>query len=220
MSLRTLLLALSLLATLILPASAQTPVPTWSCMSRATPETSFNAHRGHNMHAETLSFDQLYIDMMVPHHEAVIALAEAALPELTEPVLVEMAENIIANQSAENKQLLTWRLEWFGSAETLMDEMTMPHMLEMMPIGSMDEMMLQMDPVAQVTAFCAADDPDQAFARQVLVHHQMAVNASVIAVEQAEQPDLVAFAKQVIIDQQAEIDVLLAYLGGAATPSA
>jgi uncharacterized protein (DUF305 family) len=69
-----------------------------------------------------------------------------------------------------------------------------------------------MDPMAQVMAFCAADDPDRAFAEQVLAHHRMAVDASEIAVEQAEHPELVAFAEQVIADQQAEIDILTAFL--------
>lgn len=223
MSLRPLLLAFSLLAIATLPAAAQTPISTWNCSSMATPEASTTTRHGHDehdMHAGMPSFDQLYIDMMVPHHEAVIALAEAALPSLTEPILIDIAENVIATQTVENEQLLAWRLAWFGNAEPMMDDATMTQMLEAMPAGSMDEMMFQMDPVAQVATFCAADDPDHAFATQVLAHHQMAVDASEIAVEQAEQPELVTFAEQVIADQQAEIDLLLAYLGEVATPPA
>ena len=223
MMLRAFLTAGFLLIALIAPMRAQTPAAAWSCdaidAGTATGADD-HGHDDHEMHGETPSFDQLYIDMMVPHHEAVIALAEAALPTLTEPTLIEMATNIIANQSAENEQLLTWRLDWFGSADTLMDEATMNQMLEAMPTGPMDEMMFQMDPLAQVTAFCAADDSDLAFATQVLAHHQMAVDASLIAVEQAEQPELVAFAEQVIVDQQAEIDLLLVYLSESSTPAA
>ena len=76
-------------------------------------------------------------------------------------------------------------------------------------------MMLQMDPLGQVMAFCAAGDPDRAFAAQVLAHHQMAVHAGEIAGQQAEHPELVAFAEQVIADQQAEIEILTAFLEGA-----
>jgi uncharacterized protein (DUF305 family) len=153
--------------------------------------------------------------MMVPHHEAVIALAEVALPALTDPALIAIAENVIATQADENVQLRDWREAWFGDAMPKMDDATMTQMLEAMPVGSMDDMMFQMDPMAQVLAFCAASDPDRAFAEQTLAHHQMAVDASEIAVEQAEQPELVAFAEQVIVDQQAEIDVLTAFLDAA-----
>ncbi len=50
----------------------------------------------------------------------------------------------------------------------------------------------------------------------------MAIDASVIAIEEAVHPELVAFAEEVIAAQQAEIDVLneiLAELGGEATPA-
>lgn len=217
------MVALSLAAGAIAtPAPAQTPTP-YSCATIATPAAGHSPmdHSGsmHSMHGDA-SFDQLYIDMMVPHHEAVIALAEAALPTLTEPVLIEMAENIIAAQTSENEQLLEWRLAWFGDATPMMDDATMGQMLEAMPVGSMDDMMMQMDPHLQVTAFCAADDPDRAFAEQVLAHHQMAIDASEIALTEAEQTELIAFAEQVIEDQQREIDILRAYLDGVeATPT-
>lgn len=221
MLLRSLSLAFSLLALFIVPISAQTPTPAWSCSSATTEETATgHGHGGHDMHGDPASFDQLYIDMMVPHHEAVIALAEAALPHLTEPMLIGIAENVIASQAPENEQLLAWRLEWFGSAEPMMDDATMTQMMEAMPVSSMDEMMFQMDPAAQVASFCEADDPDRAFATQVLGHHQMAVDTSVIAVEQAEHPELQAFAEKVIVDQQAEIDLLEAFLAEGATPAA
>jgi uncharacterized protein (DUF305 family) len=31
-----------------------------------------------------MEFDQMYIDMMIPHHQSIIALAQAALPRLTD----------------------------------------------------------------------------------------------------------------------------------------
>jgi uncharacterized protein (DUF305 family) len=200
-------------------AAAQEATPGLTCMTVATPGAMPGADQmsgDHDMHhGEEASFDQLYIDMMVPHHEAVIALAEAALPTLTDPDLIAIAENVVATQSDENVQLREWREAWFGDATPMMDDATMMQMLEAMPVGSMDDMMLQMDPMGQVMAYCAAGDADRAFAEQVLAHHQMAVDASEIAVEQAEHPELVAFAEGVIVDQQAEIEVLTAFLATA-----
>jgi uncharacterized protein (DUF305 family) len=166
-------------------------------------------------------FDQLYIDMMVPHHEAIIALAEAALPTLTDPRLQEMAVAIIAAQSDENALLLQWRSEWYGSDEPATDEASMNAMLEAMPVGTMDDMMQMMDPAALVATFCAADTPDLAFIQLTIPHHQMAVDASVVAVGQAVHPELAEYAQVVIDQQQAEIDMLneiLAEHEAAGTP--
>jgi uncharacterized protein (DUF305 family) len=176
----------------------------------ATP-TSTPEGDGHGNHAatdEAAEFDQLYLDMMLPHHGSVIALSEAALAHLTDPRLIEIAEAIISAQTAENEQLTTWRTEWYGSGEPATDEASMIQMLEAMPVGTMDEMMLQMDATAQVSAFCAAENPDLAFIEQVIPHHQMAIDVSEIAVEQAVHPELAEFAEGVITAQQAEIDQL------------
>jgi len=203
-----------------------TPEATWSCAMASTPATpaADSAHAGHgdtDADVAEVAFDQLYIDMMIPHHGSIIALAEAALPELTDPRLQEMARNIIAAQTAENAQLTAWRTAWYGSGEPATEAATMELMLEAMPVGTMDEMMREMDATYQVATFCAVDDPDLAFIDQTIPHHQMAIDASQIAVEQAEHPELVALAEQVIADQQAEIDLLneiRAGLGGEATP--
>jgi uncharacterized protein (DUF305 family) len=95
-------------------------------------------------------------------------------------------------------------------------------MLEAMPVGTMDEMMLQMESASQVAMFCAAENPDLAFIDQTIPHHQMAIEASEIALEEAEHPELVAFAEDVIAAQQTEIDLLneiLAEIEGVATPA-
>ena len=134
-----------------------------------------------------------------------------------------MATNIIDAQTAENAQLTEWRTEWYGSGEPATDTATMELMLEAMPVGTMDEMMREMDAAYQVAAFCAADDPDLAFIDQAIPHHQMAIDASEAAVEQAVHPELTALAEDVIAAQQAEIDLLIAIraeLEGAATPAA
>lgn len=169
-------------------------------------------------------FDQLYIDMMIPHHESVIALAEAALPRLTDPRLVQIAERIIATQADENVRMASWREAWYGSATPDLGEHSMMAMLDAMPVGTMDEMMREMEAMTQVAAFCSAANPDLAFIDQVIPHHQMAIDVSRIALEQAEHPEIRETAQAVIDAQQAEIDELTAIRidltgEGTATPA-
>jgi uncharacterized protein (DUF305 family) len=199
----------------------------WTCEVASTPAAS---HAGHHDDEATpadegtvvqqAEFDQLYIDMMIPHHTSIIALAQAALPHLTDPRLKEMARSIMNAQTDENTQLTAWRNAWYGSGEPAMDEASMNQMLEAMPVGTMDEMMLEMDAAAQVSAFCTAANPDLAFIQQVTRHHQMAIDVSAIAVKQAVHPEVAGFAQGVITAQQAEIDTLKAILAEmeSATP--
>ncbi len=209
---------------------AATAITTWSCATAGTPAAS-SGHDMGNMATGTpmasmamdVEFDQLYIDMMLPHHGSIIALAEAAQPRLTDPRLKEMAQNIIDTQSVEQAELTSYREAWYGSGEPDMSEHSMMMMVEAMPgMGSVDAMMQQMDANQQVATFCAAENPDLAFIEQVIPHHQMAISSSQIALEKAVHPETKAFAEKVIRDQQAEIDqlnLIKAELTGTATPT-
>ncbi len=198
-----------------MPALAQqagqaTPTTGWSCdmAVASTPEAAPGMHDDHG--GMEMDFDLMYIDMMILHHGSIIALSEAALPHLTDPRLVDMATSILEAQAGEVEQLTEWREAWYGGADPMpMDDQMMTTMMEMMPgMGSAEEMRNQMDAQFQVSTFCAAEDPDLAFIQLVIPHHQMAVDSSEMAVEQATHPELAEFAAKVIEDQQAEIDLL------------
>ncbi len=195
-------------------AMPSTPAGSMGSMNMSTPATGMAGE----MPAEEVEIDQLYIDMMIPHHLSITAMAEAALPQLEDERLQEMAQTIIDAQTAEVSELRGLREQFYGSPEPLALDNDM--MMRLMPNMSMDmddaqhrqemqEMMEQMDPVAQVAQFCAAEDPDLAFIDMTIPHHQSAIEASEVAVEQAVHPEITEFAQRVIKDQQAEIDELM-----------
>ncbi len=157
-----------------------------------------------------MGIDVIYIDMMIPHHASIIAMSEAALPRLTDERLQEIARAIIDVQSAETEELHGLREDLSGSAMPMpMDDMGMTMMMEMMPgMGSMEEMAMQMDPVAQVMAICEAENPDLAFIDLTIPHHDMAIAASEAVLEQSTNDEVRALAERVIADQQAEIETL------------
>jgi uncharacterized protein (DUF305 family) len=136
-----------------------------------------------------------------------------------------MAGNIITAQSAENDELRGYREQWYGSAEPMpMDEAMTGMMTEMMPkMGDMASMQMQMDPQALIAAFCAGEDPDLTFIDLVIPHHEMAIQSSEAALDQATHEELRTIAERVIQDQQAEIDELETIrteLTGEGTPAA
>lgn len=155
-------------------------------------------------------FDQLYIDMMIPHHESIIAMAETALPRLTDERLREIAEAIIATQEPEIAELRDLRARFYGSGDpAAMDGATMAMMDEAMPdMGSMVEMARLMDSSALVSAMCAADDVDLTFIELTIAHHEMAVAGSETALDAAVHPELRDVAERVIVAQEREIKTL------------
>ena len=173
--------------------------------------------------AAAAELDQLYIDMMIPHHASIIALSQAALPRLKDDRLRAIAENVIAAQTAEIAELRGYREQWYGSPEP--QPMGEEAMMRLMPGAAtpMDAMMAQMDAAAQVALLCAADDPDRAFIDLAIPHHQGALEVSEIALEQTTHDELRAFAERVIADQQreiAELGSIRAELYGSASPEA
>jgi uncharacterized protein (DUF305 family) len=216
------------------PATAQeaSPTPTLTCaaMPTASPTAGMMmgtpmAEAGHQVAGMMVEFDQMYIDMMLPHHASIIALAQAAQDRLTDPRLQTIAGNIIMTQSAENEDLRGHRAQWYGSSESMpMDDAMMSTMMEMMPgMGDMASMQRQMDPHALVASFCAGTDPDLTFIDLAIPHHEMAIRASRAALDQSTHEELRAIAERVIQDQQAEIDTLetiRAELAGEGTPVA
>ena len=209
--------------------AAQDATPAaYHCETVGTPHAGMSTMpamaAGHDMAGQTVEFDQMYIDMMLPHHASIIALAQAAQDRLTDPRLQAIAENIISSQTAENAELRGCREQWFGSAESMpLDDAMLGTMMQLMPgMGDMASMQGQMDPQALVAAFCAGEDADQTFIELTIPHHQMAIQASEAALDQATHDEIRTVAGRVIADQQREIDELeqiAADLGGEATPA-
>jgi uncharacterized protein (DUF305 family) len=173
---------------------------------------------------QTAEFDQVYIDMMIPHHQSIIAMAEAARDRLTDERLRTMAANIITTQTEEITKLRLLREQWFGSVRPMaMNEGLMEAMTQQMPgMGAMDQMAMLMDPEALVAAFCAGSNPDLTFIDLTIPHHEMAITASHAALEKAQHPETKEIAQGVIEAQQREVDELhtiRAELTGAATPT-
>lgn len=230
--LRAVSCAFALAAMLIIPTSlsAQTPAPTGCDAVDMSGDSHGMAHEGtptagmHTMDHGTpmaeVEFDLLYIDMMIPHHESIIALAEVAQHELTHPDLIAMAEEIVATQRAENEEMHHLRESWYPDAAPVsMDAMLAMPGMEGTDMAAMDQ---QMSAEWQVQTFCAAENKDLAFIEQAIPHHQMAIDVSEAALEHAVHPELSAIAEDVISAQEAEIaelEVIRAELTGEATPA-
>ena len=59
-------------------------------------------------------FDRAFIDMMTPHHEGAIAMAEAEVAKGENSQLKHLAKRIVAAQQREVREMNEWREQWYG----------------------------------------------------------------------------------------------------------
>lgn len=60
-------------------------------------------------------FDQAFIEMMIPHHQSAVAMAEVALQHAIHPEIKSLAQAIIDAQQREIAQMQSWLAEWYGA---------------------------------------------------------------------------------------------------------
>jgi uncharacterized protein (DUF305 family) len=156
------------------------------------------------------SIDRAFIDTMVPHHESAMAMAEIAQERAEHDELRQMADEIIAAQSAEIADMKEWREEWFGSAETPpMSEMpVLPGMS--MPAGHAMEGDT-MDMTAEVDDLRDADPFDLFFIDAMIRHHEQATEAARLVLDQTERKAIRTLAEAIIEAQTREIEQLRAW---------
>ena len=159
---------------------------------------------------EDRPFDLQFVDQMTMHHEGAIMSSEHMISDSKRPELRELAENIEESQSEQIDRMQEWRDEWHPDAEQtsgmpagmmdeMMDEMMGDGMMERMMGGSMQEMM-------------GGGATDEMFLRMMMPHHEMAVDMSEKALEEAEHPELKDLARKIIDEQTAEIELMEGYL--------
>lgn len=156
----------------------------------------------------TTEFDQLFIDMMVPHHQGAVEMAKIAQERAEHPEIKEMADAIIAGQDEEIIQMKNWRQAWYGSSDTpAMSEM--PSLEDMPGMGGTGH---AMDMQAEVDQLRNASEPfDLAFIDAMIPHHQSAIDAAQRVLNEAQRPELKELAQRIIAAQEKEIEQMKAW---------
>jgi uncharacterized protein (DUF305 family) len=183
------------------PAAKQAPIAT-PVPPPATPTAAAVAT------GSAVEFDRLFIDMMVPHHEAALEMARVAQERADRAEIKQLAADILRSQDAEITRMRQWRKEWFGASET--PPMSRMPMLQGMP--GMADATHTMDMAADVERLRMAPAPfDLAFIDAMDVHHQSAVEAARRALQRSGSPEIKDLAVDIIDAQLREIGQLRAW---------
>jgi uncharacterized protein (DUF305 family) len=180
------------------------PSDTPTAAARTNEGTTQAASEAVQQPGSSASFDQRFIDMMTPHHQAGVEAARIAEQRATRPELKSKTGEMIAKQTKEIAQLKTWRKQWFGSDVTP-PMSAMPMLTEMahaekhdMGHGKTHDMS------SQIATLRTAEDFDQAFVGHMIAHHKQAIDAARLAEQKAEHAELKQFASKLASDQERE----------------
>lgn len=192
------------------PASQTSATETASKTTSTTPmkNTSIPA-------ASKVSFDQQFIDSMVPHHESAVMMAQMIETRAEFPEVRALAKAISTDQPREIAQMKAWRKAWFGSDSVppmaghgavdhgqmdhgaMNDVMTMPGSTMGLTItGAMDMKVLRDAKGSKV---------DHEFLRMMIPHHGNAITMAQEVLLQSKRPELQKLARQIVAAQAREI---------------
>lgn len=134
--------------------------------------------------------DERFIDLMVPHHEGAVEMAEVALDGNAErEEIIQLSEEIVRTQNTEIEELTSIKQEEFGTTEI---PETSEGDTQMMGMSSPEEL-------------AQADPFDLAFIDDMTPHHESAIDMAEVALAESENPRIQEIAQEIITGQEREL---------------
>lgn len=138
-------------------------------------------------------YDLQYIDTMTAHHQGAIEMAKMAETKAQHPELKALAKAIVAAQERENGEMKAWREKWFAGQPPAVN----------MEMSGMSGSMKGMD--MQELAKLSGREFDLEFVRQMIPHHEGAIEMAREALRKSQRAEIKSAAESVIREQEAEI---------------
>ncbi|GAB3173584.1 DUF305 domain-containing protein [Myceligenerans halotolerans] len=147
-------------------------------------------------HTEHNDADVMFAQMMIPHHEQAIEMADVVLAEPgIDPQITELATQIKAAQAPEIEQLGQWLDTW--GAERVSEHSG--H-------AGMEGMMSEED--MQMLSEAAGPEAGRLFLEQMIVHHQGAIEMARTEIESGQDAGAIEMAQAIVDTQDAEIQAM------------
>ena len=148
--------------------------------------------------------DVNFVQMMIPHHEQAVEMAELAVGRANDPEIKEIAAQVMSAQEPEITTMTGWLTAW-GKPATGGHEMPGMSGTEGMPGMASEQEMAQLENASGV-------DFDRMFARMMIAHHNGAIQMARDVSTQGINPDVKALASAIEQSQAAEVTQLEAIL--------
>jgi uncharacterized protein (DUF305 family) len=160
--------------------------------------------------ASASTADVSFAQLMIPHHQQAVQMADMAITNASSPEVKKLAEQIKAAQGPEISMMQSWLTGWgVGDHMEGMDP-SAPVNGDMggMDMGGMSAsgMMTQQDMDKLSTA--TGSDFDRMWLQMMIAHHQGAVTMAQQVLDTTTNPDVQKLAQAVVDGQTQEIDTM------------
>lgn len=156
----------------------------------------------------TLS-ERAFLDLMVPHHEMAIEMAELANQKSDDVYVEDVASDVLSQQPWEIRLMLKWRQQWFRVA---------PNVRRTLTAAQLRRYGMNHDMAALETATPFRT----AFFRAMIPHHQGGIVMAREVLRTKPRPELARLARSIIVSQEADVSRMKKFLRGegwATTPA-
>jgi uncharacterized protein (DUF305 family) len=156
--------------------------------------------------------DRHFIEMMIPHHDGAVKMADLALKRSKNADVRQLATAIKRDQTLEIAQMRTWYKDWYKADVPDMPSRPMKspnHMMGMnggkMGMSNMMGMRNMMATDLKMLETATDSDFDKEFLAEMIPHHKMALMMSNMIVD-SDRPEMRKLAQNILRSQSQEID--------------
>lgn len=139
--------------------------------------------------------DQMFVMMMIPHHQQAIEMSDLVLAkEGVDPRVADLAQRIKDAQGPEIETMKGWLQDWgMPWDDSMVDSM-----------AGMDSGMMSADDMAALETADGAT-ASRLFLEQMILHHEGAIEMAQNEIDGGADADVIALAQAVVDGQTAEI---------------
>lgn len=156
------------------------------------------------------SFDQRFLDLVGPTHEAVREMAKVAESRAMRPALRELAARIVHDANREITMVRTWRRQWF-SASVPPPLTAVPMLPGLSGLSQIGHPMRggTMDYAREIARLDQSQSFDDRFIALLASYDRLVIEAAKLGALAAEHPEIGRFAEQAIAEHTSNLRELL-----------
>ena len=152
-----------------------------------------------SMAGEGEAIDIAFAQLMIPHHQQAVAMADLALQHAKSADVQSLAAQIKSAQGPEIEQMKAWLDEWGAPMEMSEGEHEM---------GGMTMSGMMTDDAMDVLAESRGAGFDRMWLQMMIAHHQGAIQMAQDVLEESSNDEVTALAQAIVDGQAAEIDTM------------
>ncbi len=149
-------------------------------------QKQFEAYKG-------TEYDKMFLASMIAHHEGAVQMAQMAQMSAKHREIKDLANNIIATQNKEISEMQSWQTAWgYATNKTT-------------TTAGVQQMQHKMDGMMNELNGKIGDDFDRGFLKEMMMHHQSAIDMAKPAATNASHSEVKTLASNIITAQTKEV---------------